>query len=154
MPRSNCRPARSRQTGFSLLELIVVLVILGLLAGVVGSKVIGWLDRGTHETARIQLEQLRQALSMFRLECGRYPTTGEGLQALVENPGSMRGWDGPYLEDSYVPKDPWDNEYQYRCPGENGDYDLWTYGADGASGGDGVNADITSWKPPDRSAAR
>ena len=152
MPRSNCRPARSRQTGFSLLELIVVLVILGLLAGVVGPGIFRRKQDSERRIAGIQLANLRQAVVSFALDCGRYPTTDEGLQAVVENPGGLRGWNGPYLEDNYVPKDPWDNEYQYRCPGENGDYDLWTYGADNASGGDGVNADITSWKPVERSA--
>ena len=154
MPRLNCRSTLSRQAGFSLLELIVVLVILGMLASLVGPKIIKIFLKGKTEIATIQMADLGHALNVFELECGRYPTTDEGLQALVENPGGLRGWDGPYLDQNYVPRDPWDNEYQYRCPGEHGDYDLWSHGGDGAPGGDGVNADVTSWRLPERSAVR
>jgi len=127
-----------------LLELIVVLVILGLLAAVVGPRVIGEGSKGKVKIARIQIEALASAIQAFRLEAGRYPTTSEGLRALVENPG-IEGWDGPYLGKPYVPKDPWRREYQYLSPGQHGDYDIWTYGADGVEGGAGEDVDVTSW---------
>ncbi len=131
-------------SGFSLLELIVVLVILGLLATVVGPRVTKWGAEGRRKVAMIQISQLRQGIEGFRLDVGRYPSTSEGLRALGEGSGIQR-WDGPYLERVTVPKDPWKQEYQYRCPGEHGDYDLWSHGGDGVQGGDGENADITSW---------
>lgn len=133
-----------RQKGFSLIELIVVLVILGLLAGVVGPRIWDRLGESKSKVARLQVEQFKAALGMFRFEVGRYPTSAEGLQALVENPG-LENWNGPYLEKRTLPKDPWGRDYQYRSPGQQGDYDLWSYGADGMEGGEGENADITSW---------
>ncbi len=141
--KSRCRGG-SREFGFSLLELIVVLMILGLLAGVIGPRVIGEGSKGKVKIARIQIEELAPAVEAFRLEVGRYPTTSEGLRALVENTGTA-GWDGPYLRKKIVPKDPWKREYQYLSPGQHGDYDIWTYGADGVEGGEGEDADVTSW---------
>jgi general secretion pathway protein G len=132
------------EQGFSLLELIIVLVLLGLLAGVVAYRVIGVGNKGKVQIATIQIGQLRQAIENFRFEVGRYPTTDEGLRALVENSG-VEGWDGPYLEPRVVPKDPWRREYQYVSPGQHGEYDLWSYGGDGVAGGEGENVDITSW---------
>lgn len=135
---------RRGEKGFSLIELIVVLVILGLLATVVGPKVIERLSQGKIEIAKLQIDRLEGGLGLFRFDVGRYPTTGEGMQALVENPG-VDNWSGPYLDKNTVPVDPWGREYQYRSPGQYGDYDLFSYGADGVEGGEGENADITSW---------
>lgn len=135
---------KSNARGFTLVELIVVVVILGLLVGIVGPQVWDRLGQSKVKIAKIQIEQLGPALSLFRFDVGRYPTTAEGLRALVENPG-MDNWSGPYLEKA-VPKDPWDREYQYRSPGQHGDYDLWSWGADGVEGGESDSVDVVSWE--------
>ncbi|MEJ2077044.1 MAG: type II secretion system major pseudopilin GspG [Acidobacteriota bacterium] len=132
------------QRGFSLIELIVVLVILGLLATIVGPRVIDQLSKGKANIAKVQIADLEGALGLFRFDVGRYPTTAEGLNALLENPG-LDNWSGPYLTKSTLPKDPWGHEYQYRSPGMHSDYDLYCLGADGVEGGEGDNADVTSW---------
>lgn len=146
--RVNERPngdSRRDEKGFSLIELIVVLVILGLLATVVGPKVINKIGQSKASIAKVQVADFEGALDMFRLDVGRYPTTAEGLGALIQNPG-LQNWSGPYLKKNTLPKDPWTREYQYRSPGDHGgDYDLWSNGADGTEGGDGDSADITSW---------
>ncbi|RPI22636.1 MAG: type II secretion system protein GspG [Acidobacteria bacterium] len=133
----------AKNRGFSLIELIVVLVVLGLLAGVVGIKVTRWGVEGKIRTTKLQISQFKPALETFRLDVGRYPTSSEGLSALVENAG-IEGWGGPYLDDN-LPKDAWKRPYNYRFPGEHREYDIWSYGGDGAQGGEGENADITSW---------
>ncbi|UCF37272.1 MAG: type II secretion system major pseudopilin GspG [Acidobacteriota bacterium] len=133
-----------RDRGFSLIELIVVLVILGLLATVVGPKVMDRLGRGKAEIAKLQIDQLEGALGLFRFDVGRYPSTSEGLGALIQNPG-VDNWSGPYLDKNTLPKDPWARDYLYRSPGQYGDYDLLSLGADGMEGGDEDNADVTSW---------
>lgn len=135
-----------RETGFSLIELIVVMVVLGLLAGIVGPRVFQWAAKGQIQATKLQIKELEGVLGIFRLEVGRYPTTTEGLQALVQNPGSLDNWGGPYLNKNTVPKDPWGRDYVYRSPGNYGDYDLYSLGADGIEGGEGDNADITSWE--------
>lgn len=135
---------RKRNRGFSLIELIVVLVILGLLATVVGPKVMDRLGRGKSEIAKLQIDQLDGALGLLRFDVGRYPTTSEGLPALIDNPG-IENWAGPYLDKRTLPKDPWGREYQYRAPGQFGDYDLYSLGADGVEGGEDDSADVTSW---------
>jgi general secretion pathway protein G len=132
-----------KDRGFSLIELIVVLVILGLLATVVGPNVMKRLSEGRSRIASVQVSDFESALDLFRFDVGRYPTSSEGLEALVTNPG-IENWSGPYLRKK-LPKDPWNREYQYRSPGNHGEYDLWSYGADGTDGGDGDNADVTSW---------
>ena len=138
-------PRRSR--GFTLIELLVVLVILGLLAGLVGPQVMKYLGTSKTKTARLQVEELSAALDLYRLELGRYPTSDEGLQALVEAPQQMAStWNGPYLKKRIVPKDPWGYEYHYRHPGEHNLFDLYSLGADNAQGGDGENADILGWE--------
>ncbi len=134
-----------RNVGFTLIELLVVLAILALLAGLVGSQVIGYLGRAKSDTARLQVEQLSQSLDLFMIDAGRYPTTEEGLEALVKAPKNVNNWHGPYLKKGVVPKDPWSRDYVYRSPGEHGAYDLYSLGADGSEGGDGENADITNW---------
>jgi len=143
--RQKDRTERSGSRGFSLIELIVVLVILGLLATVVGPRVMQRLSQGKTEIAKLQIDQLDGALGLFRFDVGRYPTTAESLQALVDNPSGVQNWSGPYLDKKSLPKDPWGREYQYRSPGQNGDYDLWSYGADGVEGGEGENMDVVSW---------
>lgn len=132
------------QRGFSLIELIVVLVILGLLAGVVGPAVVSKLRGARSKIAKTQISELETALEMFHFDVGRYPAASEGLQALRQNPGGLAAWDGPYLKKD-VPKDPWGKDYVYRAPGQHGDYDLYSMGADGVEGGEGDNADVTSW---------
>ena len=130
--------------GFSMIELIVVLVILGLLATVVGPRVMDRLSKGKSEIAKLQIDQFEGALGLFRFDVGRFPSTAEGLASLAQDPG-IENWSGPYVDKMTVPKDPWDRDYQYRSPGQFGDYDLFSFGADGVEGGEDENADITSW---------
>jgi len=137
-------PAATR--GFSLIELLVVLVILGLLAGLVGPKVMKHLGGAKSDTAKLQIADLGAGLDVYRLETGDYPSNDEGLKALVENPGDKPGWNGPYLKKKIVPQDPWGHEYHYQMPGEHGDFDLYSLGKDNAQGGEGENADIVSWE--------
>jgi len=137
--------ARRRVAGFTLIELLVVLVILGLLAGLVGPQVLRYLGSAKSDTAALQIEELGGGLDLYHLEVGRYPTTEEGLAALVQEPAGARNWNGPYLKKKRVPQDPWGNDYRYRSPGENGPYDLFSLGADGTEGGDGENRDVVSW---------
>ena len=132
--------------GFTLIELMVVLVIIGVLAGLVGPQVIKYLGGANTKTAKLQIEDFSTALDAFRLDMGRYPTTNEGLQTLVIQPSGANRWNGPYLRKNTVPKDPWGNDYQYRAPGQHGAFDLYSLGADGAEGGDGENQDVVSWQ--------
>ncbi len=136
---------RKRALGFTLVELLVVLAILGLLAGLVGPQVMKFLGSSKTKTAKLQVDSLSGTLDMYRLETGRYPSNDQGLQALVENPGDVSNWNGPYLKKDQVPSDPWGFEYQYRFPGEHGNFDIWTLGADNREGGEGENADVHSW---------
>ena len=134
-----------RQQGFSLIELIVVLVILGLLAGIVGPRLWDRLGKSKATIAKLQVEQFSNALGLFRFDVGRYPSSAEGLQVLVED-RDIENWNGPYLEKRSLPKDPWGRDYEYRSPGEHSGHDLWSLGADGSDGGEGDNADIVSWE--------
>jgi general secretion pathway protein G len=140
------RLSSTRPRGFSLIELLVVLVILGLLAGLVGPRITKYLGESKTKTARVQVEELAAALDLYKLEVGRYPTTRQGLQALVEQPEGVEGWAGPYLKKRRLPNDPWGNTYQYRFPGQFSDFDLFSLGADNAEGGEGEDADILSWE--------
>ncbi|NKN32656.1 type II secretion system major pseudopilin GspG [Marichromatium bheemlicum] len=136
---------RSHTDGFTLIELLVVLAILGLLAGVVGPQVMKFLDSSKSKTAKLQIDNLAATLDLYRLEVGRYPSTSEGLEALVRNTAGLDSWNGPYLTQGGVPTDPWGNPYHYRFPGEHGGFDLWTFGADNREGGEGEGADLHSW---------
>jgi len=138
------RRYRINRKGFTLIELLVVMVILAMLAALVGPRLFGQVEKASQKTARTQIEMLGQALDSYRLELGSYPNTSQGLNALVTNPGA-EGWDGPYLKKA-LPNDPWKKPYQYQSPGTHGDYDLFSYGADGAAGGEGKNKDINSWE--------
>jgi general secretion pathway protein G len=142
MNHTRRRPAR----GFTLVELLVVLAILGLLAGLVGPQVMKFLGGSKTKTAALQIHDLGATLDLYRLEIGNYPSTDQGLEALVRQPGNAPNWNGPYLKKSDVPKDPWGNEYQYRAPGQNGAFDIWSLGADNRDGGEGEDKDVTSWE--------
>ena len=131
--------------GFSLIELLVVIIILGLLAGLVGPRLFSRVGQSKTAAARAQIELFSAALDQYRLDVGSYPSTAAGLQALVQSPNAPN-WNGPYLKKNTVPSDPWGKPYLYKCcPGDHGDFDIWSLGADGAAGGDGENADVTSW---------
>jgi len=120
------------------------MVILGLLAALVGPRLFGHVGAANQKAAKTQIEMLGQALDAFRLDVGRYPSTSEGLNALVANPG-VEGWNGPYLKKG-LPNDPWKRPYIYQSPGEHGDYDIVSNGGDGAPGGEGENKDVNSWE--------
>ena len=130
---------RRHARGFTLIELLVVLAILTLLAGLVGPRVLGQLGGAKSKTAAVQIADLDKSLELFKLDVGRYPATEEGLDALVKKPGSVNGWNGPYLKGG-VPADPWNHPYRYANNG--GSIEIISLGADGAPGGDGENADI------------
>ncbi len=134
--------SKRKQRGFTLIELLVVLAILAMLAGVVGPKVMKALSSSKSKTALVQISDLGGALDMYKLDLGNYPSS---LEALVKSPGD-KNWNGPYLKKNKIPKDPWGNDYQYSFPGNNGDYDLASLGADQATGGDGENKDVVSWE--------
>ena len=122
----------------------MVLAILGMLAALVGPRVLNQLGGAKSKTATVQIRDLEQALEMYKLDVGRFPSSDMGLEALMRAPGGVRGWNGPYLRGSEVPVDPWGNDYQYRQPGKQGAYDVVSLGADGSPGGSGENADIES----------
>lgn len=135
-----------RNGGFTLLELLIVMIIIGLLAALIGPKMIVRVGESRQTVAKQQIEGFSTALEMFKLDTTRYPTQEEGMEALVAAPHEVENWKGPYLKKKFIPKDPWGNDYVYVYPGENGDYDIISYGADGAEGGDGENADVVSWE--------
>ncbi len=134
-----------REGGFTLMELLVVMAIIGLLAVLVAPRVIQYLSGAKVDTATVQIDRLSGVLDLYRLEIGQYPSQGDGLTVLVERPANVSNWNGPYIRNDKSLTDPWGNPYLYRYPGEQGEFDLYTLGADGREGGDGENQDITSW---------
>lgn len=148
MQRAHSPARRLDRAGMTLIEIIVVIVVLGILAAVVGTQVFGRVGESRTQAARTQIEQFGVQLDLYRLDNGRYPTTEQGLAALRTRPTSPpepRAWKGPYAKKD-IPADPWGNPYQYRFPGEHGDYDLFSLGADGKEGGEGEDTDVLSWK--------
>jgi general secretion pathway protein G len=138
------RKKLGKKKGFTLVELLVVMVIIGLLAALVAPRLFPKLGKGKQAAAKAQIELLGQALDQYRLDVGTYPTTQEGLQALMTNPG-VEKWDGPYLKKN-LPMDPWGHPYTYQSPGTQGEYDLYSYGRDGKSGGEGEDKDVNNWE--------
>jgi general secretion pathway protein G len=136
---------RRGSEGFTLIELLVVLAILALVVALVTPQVLKYLGRAKTDAAHIQIENLSGALDLFKLDVQRYPSQQEGLQALVEQPPGLTSWNGPYLKQKKIPLDPWNRPYFYRIPGEHGEFDLYTLGADGVPGGTGENQDVTNW---------
>jgi general secretion pathway protein G len=141
------RPVARRrgERGYTLIEILVVISIIGLLVALVGPRVLNYLGESKVKTAKIQIQSFAAALDLYYLDTGRYPLSSEGLDALVQRSGSITTWNGPYLKGSSVPNDPWGKPYVYRSPGEHGAYDIISYGSDGQEGGTGTAADITSW---------
>jgi general secretion pathway protein G len=133
------RPAR----GFTLLEILVVLAIIGLIAAIAAPQVFKSLGGAKSDSAKVQIESLSTAIDLYRLEVGKLPPD---LEALIEKPSGEDRWNGPYLRKKTIPVDPWGNPFQYQAPGENADFDLYSLGADGAEGGEGENRDVTNWE--------
>ncbi|MBV9509542.1 MAG: type II secretion system major pseudopilin GspG [Caulobacteraceae bacterium] len=140
------KPGENGEGGFTLLEMLVVLAIMGLLAAIIAPQVLRYLGTSRTQVARVQIENITAALDQFNLATGRYPTQDEGLDALVHAPPNTPTWSGPYLQKPSALTDPWRRKYLYRVPGQhNNDYDVWTYGSDGAPGGSGEAADVGDW---------
>ena len=133
------------QSGFTLMELLVVLAILGLLMSLVGPRVLSQLGGAKTKTAAIQIKDLEQSLEMYKLDVGKFPSNSEGLAALVAKPAGTTGWNGPYLK-SDVPLDPWKREYLYKYPGDHSELDIYSYGQNGTPGGEGEDSDVGNWK--------
>jgi len=136
---------KKRREGFTLIELLIVMVILGLLAALVGPRMFGKVGSSKLKAAKAQISLLETALDTYRLDVGKYPTTDQGLEVLRTKPSDVEKWDGPYLPKD-VPMDPWGKPYVYRSPGEHGDFDIISYGADGRQGGEGEDSEVVSWK--------
>ncbi|AMK78400.1 MULTISPECIES: type II secretion system major pseudopilin GspG [Methylomonas] len=135
-----------RHGGFTLLELLVVLGIIAMLAGIVGPQVMKHMGASKTKAARVQIEDLAASLDMYKLDEGRYPTSQQGLAALVERPADAKRWNGPYLRKDKIPQDPWNQDYHYVFPGQHGKFDLFSFGADEKEGGEGEDQDINSWE--------
>ena len=147
-PARRCTAGRPHtakpQRGMTLIEILVVLTLIGIIMGIVGGNFIGRGEKAKADAARVEIGQIGQALDLYKLEVGRYPTTQEGLEALVTAPAGATNWNGPYWKKTSVPKDPWGNDYKYTSPGASAPYEIVSLGADGKEGGEGVNKDISS----------
>jgi general secretion pathway protein G len=139
-----CDRQNEGQQGFTLVEMLVVITIIGLIMGLIGPRVLNYLSESKVKAAKIQLQSFGSALDLFYLDAGRFPTTAEGLTALVQRTPGVTAWNGPYLKGGNVPTDPWKNPYVYRSPGERSPYEIVSYGADGQEGGTGGAADIST----------
>jgi general secretion pathway protein G len=135
---------RNGEAGFTLVEILVVITIIGLIMAIVGPRVLNYLSESKVKAARIQIESFGSALDLYYLDVGRYPTSSDGLAALVQQPGNGEGWNGPYLKGGVVPNDPWGHAYVYRSPVEHAPYEIVSFGSDGQEGGTGTAADISS----------
>lgn len=138
------RSVQKRNAGMTLIEILVVLVLIGVVLGIVGGNFIGKGEKAKADAAKIEISQIGQTLDLYKLEIGRYPTTQEGLQALIAAPAGVTNWNGPYWKRPTVPKDPWGNEYKYVSPAQNAPYEILSLGADGREGGEGPNRDLSS----------
>jgi len=136
---------RTSERGFTLVEMLVVITIIALIMSLVGPRVLNFLGESKVKAARIQIQSIETALDLYALDTGHFPSSSEGLDALMQRPGGVTSWNGPYLKGNAVPNDPWGRPYIYRSPGEHGSYDIVSYGADGKEGGTGATADINSW---------
>ncbi|HJZ17440.1 MAG TPA: type II secretion system major pseudopilin GspG [Stellaceae bacterium] len=145
MRRRRSRTWRHANAGFTLVEMLVVITIIGLIMALVAPRVLNYLGEAKSKAAKIQIESFGSALDLYYLDLGRYPNSSEGLTALVQPPGNVQTWNGPYLKGGIVPADPWGNPFVYRSPGEHGAYDIISYGSDGQEGGTGTAKDIDSW---------
>ena len=137
---------RAHALGMTLIEILVVLTLIGVVMGIVGGNYLGQGEKAKAKAAKIEIEQIGQTLDLYKLEVGRYPTSQEGLQALLTAPTGVNNWNGPYWKKGTLPKDPWGNEYRYVAPGQHGAYDIISFGSDGKEGGDGTAKDIASWE--------
>jgi general secretion pathway protein G len=140
----NHRAARRTARGMTLIEILVVLTLIGIVMGIVGSNFIQRGEQAKVKAAKIEIDQIGQVLDLYKLETGRYPTTQEGLQALLQAPPGVNNWSGPYWKKGAVPKDPWNHDYKYSSPAASAPYEIVSLGADGQEGGDGPNKDISS----------
>jgi general secretion pathway protein G len=145
-PKNDGRPDTGRDDGFTLVEILVVITIIGLIMGLVGPRVLSYLNESKVKAAAIQIQSFSSALDLFYLDLGRYPTSSEGLAALVQRPAGSSGWNGPYLKNASLPNDPWGHPYRYRSPAEHGPFEIVSLGSDGKEGGVGTAADIRSWE--------
>lgn len=143
--RRSRRRARHAERGFTLVEILVVITIIGMIMGLVGPRVLNYLGDSKAKAAKIQIESLASAIELYYLDTGRYPSSSEGLNSLIARPGNISGWNGPYLKGNGLPADPWGKPYVYRTPGQHGAYDVVSFGADGQEGGAGAAADVVSW---------
>ena len=138
------RTPRAAIRGMTLIEILVVLVLIGVVLGIVGGNFIGRGEKAKADAAKVEIGQIAQSLDLYKLEVGRYPTTQEGLQALISAPSGVANWNGPYWKKSALPKDPWANEYRYTSPAQGAPFEIVSLGADGKEGGEGVDRDISS----------